>query len=197
MVQNIQNCLQLISVLWVKSGHKTICHFIPSWPPSSSSPAFCWHSLMGSRYFHCITLVELPEMAFQAVCWFGLWNSQPPGNHLYSFFAFLLLSSRTSSAVLSNQERRRPDVALIWFSPFSPKISTFVTMAHNFNPKVFTHTEVDLDSSSVTCTPKNKKIKSLKKLFSGNHSKQCNASQTFYPCKIRCFDKGFPWTNSS
>merc|ERR1711990_1241762 len=32
---------------------------------------------------------------------------------------------------------------------------------------VFTHTEVDLDSSSVTCTPKNKKIKSLKKLFSG------------------------------
>jgi len=69
--------------------------------------------------------------------------------------------------VLSNQERRRPDVALIWFSPFSPKISTFVTMAHNFNPKVFTHTEVDLDSSSVTCTPKNKKIKSLKKLFSG------------------------------
>merc|ERR1712037_1002447 len=32
---------------------------------------------------------------------------------------------------------------------------------------VFTHTTVDLDSSSVTCTPKNKKIKSLKKLFSG------------------------------
>merc|ERR1711972_876107 len=32
---------------------------------------------------------------------------------------------------------------------------------------VFTHTEVDLASSSVTCTPKNKKIKSLKKLFSG------------------------------
>merc|ERR1712032_1404163 len=32
---------------------------------------------------------------------------------------------------------------------------------------VFTHTEVDLDSSSVTCTPKNKKIKSLKKLFVG------------------------------
>merc|ERR1712172_59682 len=32
---------------------------------------------------------------------------------------------------------------------------------------VFTHTEVDLDSSSVTCTPKNKKIKSLKKLFAG------------------------------
>merc|ERR1719348_2306979 len=32
---------------------------------------------------------------------------------------------------------------------------------------VFTHTEVDLASSSVTCTPKNKKIKSLKKLFTG------------------------------
>merc|ERR1712037_237262 len=32
---------------------------------------------------------------------------------------------------------------------------------------VFTHTTVDLDSSSVTCTPKNKKIKSLKKLFTG------------------------------
>merc|ERR1719209_2465551 len=32
---------------------------------------------------------------------------------------------------------------------------------------VFTHTEVDLASSSVTCTPKNKKIKSLKKLFPG------------------------------
>merc|ERR1711936_1311660 len=32
---------------------------------------------------------------------------------------------------------------------------------------VFNHTNVDLDSSSVTCTPKNKKIKSLKKLFSG------------------------------
>merc|ERR1712198_409017 len=32
---------------------------------------------------------------------------------------------------------------------------------------VFTHTTVDLESSSVTCTPKNKKIKSLKKLFTG------------------------------
>merc|ERR1711953_291916 len=32
---------------------------------------------------------------------------------------------------------------------------------------VFNHTNVNLDSSSVTCTPKNKKIKSLKKLFSG------------------------------
>merc|ERR1711934_1128527 len=32
---------------------------------------------------------------------------------------------------------------------------------------VFTHTEVDLDSSSVTCTPKNKRINSLKKLFTG------------------------------
>merc|ERR1712198_138674 len=32
---------------------------------------------------------------------------------------------------------------------------------------VFTHTTVDLESSSVTCTPKSKKIKSLKKLFTG------------------------------
>ena len=52
--------------------------------------------------------------------------------------------------------------------------------------KVFTHTTVDLDSSSVTCTPKNKKIKSKSQLFTGNQSKiRMEIANPRENCKIK------------
>ena len=109
-------------------------------------------------------------------------------------------SSPMSSAARWSLARRRPDAASTWFlsdnlnsysdpwPPWSPLVwSLFWSFCNHPDVfcrflgrwplwslcvlrKVFTHTEVDLASSSVTCTPKNKKIKSLKKLFSGDKS---------------------------
>merc|ERR1711971_976018 len=71
-------------------------------------------------------------------------------------------------------------LSVIFFSPllaltkgqqlsdeFCSAVKSGKTKARCCFKMVFTHTKVDLDSSSVTCTPKNKKIKSLKKLFTG------------------------------
>ena len=157
MVENIQNYLKLLSVLWLKPRAQIINQCLRSLLSSSSSPAFCWHSLTVSRYFDCITLVESPEIAVR--------QSQK-----CLFFLCLLLLTQLSdefcSAVKSGKTKARCCFNMVRANSF---LATSLAMRHISYPKVFTHTEVDLDSSSVTCTPKNKKIKSLKKLFTGRH----------------------------